>query len=90
VKNNSYFFISYTQADQPWAVWIAWVLEAADYKVTIQEWDLPAGKNWVTEINSRIQDENTRLIAVLSKNYSNSRYGGAEWQAVWSTGGRRQ
>jgi hypothetical protein len=33
------FFISYTQADRPWAEWIAWILEQAGYKTRIQAWE---------------------------------------------------
>lgn len=33
------FFVSYTETDQAWAVWIAWTLEAAGYSTVIQVWD---------------------------------------------------
>jgi TIR domain len=29
------FFISYTQADEPWAKWIAWTLEQAGFSVAV-------------------------------------------------------
>jgi hypothetical protein len=38
------FFVSYTQADEAWAEWIAWELEEAGYSVKMQDWDfLPGG-----------------------------------------------
>jgi hypothetical protein len=33
------FFISYTAADQAWAEWIAWQLEAEGYTTVLQAWD---------------------------------------------------
>ncbi|WP_225438785.1 toll/interleukin-1 receptor domain-containing protein [Candidatus Frankia nodulisporulans] len=30
------FFVSYTAMDQPWAVWVAWVLEEAGFRVLVQ------------------------------------------------------
>ena len=85
------FFVSYTQADQAWAVWIAWVLEEAGYRVLIQAWDFVPGSNWV----DRMQDgaaRAVRTIAVLSDEYLKSVYGGTEWQAAWAgdPGGRER
>ena len=31
------FFVSYANADRPWAEWIAWQLEADGYQVVMQE-----------------------------------------------------
>ena len=41
------FFISYNKADQQWAEWIAWQLEAAGYKTIIQAWDSKYTENFV-------------------------------------------
>jgi TIR domain len=30
------FFVSYTQVDQAWAEWIAWLLEEDGYRVLVQ------------------------------------------------------
>lgn len=65
------FFVSYTQADRAWAVWIAWVLEEAGYRVLIQAWDFVPGSNWV----KRMQDGTARAartIAALSDEYLES------------------
>jgi TIR domain len=76
------FFVSYTQADRPWAEWIAWVLESDNYRVLIQAWDFVHGSNWVQAMHAGTQGA-TRTIAVLSPEYLRSVYGSAEWQAAW-------
>jgi TIR domain-containing protein len=75
------FFVSYTQADREWAVWIAWVLEEAGYRVLVQAWDFVPGGNWVQGMQDGATRA-TRTIAVLSDEYLESVYGGAEWQAA--------
>jgi TIR domain len=44
------FFVSYTSADQAWAEWIAWQLEAEGYSVVVQAWDFTAGRDWAHEM----------------------------------------
>jgi hypothetical protein len=58
------FSTSYTKADQAWAEWIAWTLEAAGYSTVIQAWDFRPGSNFVLEIQ-RAATEANRTIAVL-------------------------
>lgn len=65
------FFISYTQADLPWAEWIAWLLEEDGHRVLIQAWDFVAGSNWVKSMHDGTTKA-TRTIAVLSRAYLNS------------------
>jgi hypothetical protein len=77
------FFLSYAPADQEWAEWIAWTLEADGFKVMLQAWDSPAGSNWIHLMQAGIRDA-TRTIAVLSPDYLQSVYGGAEWRAAWA------
>lgn len=78
------FFISYTKADARWAEWIAWQLEESGYRVLFQTWDFVGGANWINSMQVGVTDSD-RLIAVLSPDYlSNSKYGTAEWQAVWA------
>ena len=78
------FFISYTQADRAWAVWIAWVLEEAGFRVFIQAWDLVPGSNWIQAMQARVRDTR-RTIAVLSNADLASDYASAEWQAAWAS-----
>ncbi|WP_306281951.1 toll/interleukin-1 receptor domain-containing protein [Frankia sp. AvcI1] len=75
------FFISYTKADQRWAEWVAWQLEAADYRVLIQAWDFVPGSDWRFKMEQGVTQA-ARTIAVLSKTYLSSVYGGEEWRAA--------
>ena len=59
------FFVSYTQADRAWAVWVAWVLEEAGYRVLVQAWDFVPGGNWTH--GCRPGERAARTIAVLSR-----------------------
>jgi hypothetical protein len=77
------FFISYTQADRAWAEWIAWILEEDGHRVLVQAWDFVPGINWVQGMQAGTRDA-ARTIAVLSGEYLESMYGGAEWQAAWA------
>jgi tetratricopeptide (TPR) repeat protein len=80
------FFISYTQADLDWAVWIAWELEEAKpgYRILIQEWDSVPGTDLAATMDVGIRTA-ARTIAVLSDAYLKSVYCGAEWRAAWAT-----
>ncbi len=75
------FFVSYTTADQAWAEWVAWQLEAAGYQVLVQAWDMVAGSNWSARMQDGMRDA-TRTVAVLSEAYLTSVYGRQEWQAA--------
>jgi tetratricopeptide (TPR) repeat protein len=81
--NDWDFFISYTKADQPWAEWIAWILEEDDHRVLIQAWDFVPGRNWIRDMQAGAE-ESIRTIAVLSPGYLRSVYASAEWQAAWA------
>jgi hypothetical protein len=75
------FFISYTRADRDWAVWIAWVLEAAGFTTKVQAWDFGAGSNFIVEMHQAAA-EAERMIAVLSLDYLGSHFGRMEWAAA--------
>jgi hypothetical protein len=77
------FFVSYTRVDEPWAVWIAWQLEAAGYRVRIQAWDFTPGTHFVEEMHQAVQRA-ARTVAVLSAAYPASRFAAPEWQAAWA------
>jgi hypothetical protein len=77
------FFVSYAQEDRAWAEWIAWVLEADGYRVLVQAWDFVPGSNWIQGMQGGTVDA-ARTIAVLSPDYLESVYCGAEWQAAWA------
>ena len=77
------FFISYAQADRPWAEWIAWQLEERGYSVLVQVWDFAADSNWIAEMSHGVRSS-ARTIAVLSGAYLGSSYATAEWQSAWA------
>ena len=77
------FFISYTAADQRWAEWIAWELEAARYTTVLQAWDFRPGSNFVLNMNEA-SAEAERTIAVLSPAYLQSRFTASEWAAAFA------
>jgi tetratricopeptide (TPR) repeat protein len=77
------FFVSYTQADRPWAEWIAWMLEEDGHRVLVQAWDFVPGSNWLQGMQAGTRDA-ARTIAVLSPDYLESVYSSAEWQAAWA------
>lgn len=72
------FFVSYTGADVDRATWVAEVLEANNYSVTIQAWDFRAGDNFVSKINEALK-ECEKQILILSENYLKSKWCEAEW-----------
>ncbi|PPK65579.1 TIR domain-containing protein [Actinokineospora auranticolor] len=75
------FFISYSLLDEEWATWIAHELEAAGYAVMIQTWDFVPGTHFLDFIDRGIR-ESSAVLAVLSRNYLESRYGRLEWMAA--------
>ncbi|WP_239312959.1 TIR domain-containing protein, partial [Frankia sp. Cj3] len=83
------FFVSYTGTDAAWAEWIAWQLEARvrfgdrPARVFVQAWDLVPGTNWAASMH-RTLPASARVVPVLSPTYlTDSRYGNAEWLAIW-------
>ena len=74
-------FVSYSPADERWASWIAWELEAAGYRTMIQAWDFVPGTQFI-EFMDRGVSEAALVMAVLSRNYLRSRWGRMEWQAA--------
>src|SRR6185312_420798 len=77
------FFVSYTQADRPWAEWIAWQLEAANYGVIIQAWDFRPGQNWPLRMRGAAEQAE-RTLAVISPAFFTSGPTAAEWAAVFA------
>src|SRR5215472_2464257 len=77
------FLVSYTGVDRPWAVWIAWQLEAGGYHVVVQAWDFAAGNDWVHEMQDAMSTAE-RIVAVLSPDYLRSDHGEAEWRDFYA------
>ena len=74
-------FVSYSSADERWATWIAWELEAAGYGTMLQAWDFVPGTNFIDFLDRGVS-EAAAVVAVLSRHYLNSMYGRLEWQAA--------
>ena len=77
------FFISRNKADRPWAVWIAWQLEAAGYTVIVQDWDFRPGSNFALKMHDAITNSK-RTIAVLSPDFLKSEFTAPEWAAAFT------
>ncbi|GII65739.1 hypothetical protein Skr01_58240 [Sphaerisporangium krabiense] len=71
-------FVSYSPADEGWASWIAWQLEAAGYRTMLQAWDFVPGTNFVDFMDRGVSEAGL-IVAVLSRNYLGSRFGRQEW-----------
>ncbi|MFG3604380.1 toll/interleukin-1 receptor domain-containing protein [Micromonospora chersina] len=78
------FFISYTAADKAWAIWIAYILEADGFAVTIQEWDFRPGSNFAVEMDKALK-LCPRMIAVLSPAYLKAPFPTSEWTAAFAS-----
>ena len=75
------FFISYTQADRPWAVWLAWQLEEAGYTTLLDVWDMRPGANFILAMQqATVQAERTLLV--LSPDYLSALFPQPEWAAA--------
>jgi WD40 repeat protein len=74
-------FVSYSPADERWATWMAWQLEAAGYRTMLQAWDFVPGTNFI-DFMDRGLSEAAAVVAVLSRRYVDSTYGRLEWQAA--------
>src|SRR5687767_276546 len=77
------FFISYTAVDEKWAVWIAWWLELAGYRVLIQAWDFRPGDNFVLRMHHAARVAN-RTIIVLTPAFLEALFTQPEWAAAFS------
>jgi hypothetical protein len=75
------FFISYSPADEHWATWVANELEKAGYTTMLMSWDFTIGTNFIDLMDRGIR-RSTAVIAILSRNYTQSTYGRMEWQAA--------
>ncbi len=78
------FFISYTAADKAWATWIAYILEADGFAVTIQEWDFRPGSNFAVGMDKALK-QCPRMIAVRSPAYLKAPFPTSEWTAVFAS-----
>jgi hypothetical protein len=84
------FFISYTNEDKKWALWISKVLEEANYSTVLQAKDFRPGSNFIFEMYKAVEAKQT--IAVYSADYFASIFTMPEWGAAFQadpTGAKR-
>ena len=77
------FFISYTKKDEDWAEWVGYALEAKGFKIIIQAWDIPAGSNFVIEMQ-KAANTAMRTILILSPDFLKSDFTAPEWAAAFA------
>jgi len=76
------FFISYNTADEAFAKFVDDILRQAGYTAFIQFRDMPAGSDFLVEMNNGLANS-SRLIAILTPRYVASTYCQAEWNAAY-------
>lgn len=76
------FFVSYSEKDKAFALFVDDVLRKAGYRVFAQFRDMPAGSDFVVEMNRGLA-ETGRLVAILSPQYVASKFCQAEWNAAY-------
>lgn len=77
------FFVSYTAADEPWALWIAVELERAGYSTVTQVLDFRPGNDFVQAMQQATESAD-RTITVLSPAYGGSEFGESEWRPAFA------
>lgn len=76
------FFVSYNERDKAFALFVDDVLRKAGYRVFAQFRDMPAGSDFIVEMNRGLAASG-RLVAILSPHYVTSKFCQAEWNAVY-------
>jgi len=76
-------FISYTHADEPWAKWIAAVLDEAGHEIILQASSFRPGENFVLRMQEAASSTDHTLV-VLSSRYLGSGFGAVEWTAAFA------
>ena len=75
------FFVSYTKVDRPWAEWISWELENAEYQCILQAWDFAPGTDFIASMRDAM-NRTQQTVAVLSPAYLASDFAAAELNAA--------
>lgn len=75
------YYISYTAPDEAWAAWVAWLLDASGYRVTVQVWNVAPGAHPVDAIREGASRAGS-VIAVISNTYLDAIYGELESQVA--------
>ncbi|OAA25738.1 TIR domain-containing protein [Frankia sp. EI5c] len=78
------FHVSYADADEDWAAWVAFILDSAGYQVHLRARETVAGARPIHLLEQAIQ-RSVRTIAVLSPSYVDSAAVQVQWQAAWES-----
>ena len=70
------FFVSYTETDRQWALWVAWQLEQLGYTTFIHERDVRPGNDFLHEMQRALQ-RCDHVLALLSPDYLEASHFGA-------------
>jgi hypothetical protein len=81
VADRHDFFISFGGPDEPWAEWMAGVLEAEGHTVLTQRRDMRPGQNIVHQTQLGVLAD--RTILVLSPDLFDRDFPAAEWYSVF-------
>lgn len=73
------YYISYTAPDEAWAEWVAWLLDASGYRVTVQVWNVAPGAHSVDAIREGAIRARS-VIVVISSTYLDAIHGESESQ----------
>ena len=77
------YFISHAGQDTGWAEWLGWQLQEAGYTVELDVWDWAPGEDFVARMAAALESAD-RLLAVCTKAYFASAFGGAELRAAFA------
>jgi TRAP transporter TAXI family solute receptor len=78
---ESLVFVSYSNTDKKWAIWVASALEAAGLAVQVQEWNSRPGDDYTKWINAQLAAARW-TVALYSKAYFASEPCTWEWTAA--------
>ena len=87
-NNKEKIFVSYTEKDVEWALWIAEELEKNEIEVIIKAWDFKPGDNFVEKMDEALLTSSI-VVAVLSKAYIESYHCKAEQTAAYAKKNQR-
>lgn len=74
-------FVSYTSKDQPWAEWVAWILEENGYEVFIQAWYIRPGHDFINKMQQFLEECDV-IVPILSPTYLQSKFCQSELNSI--------
>ena len=87
-ESKKRIFVSYTQKDEQWALWIAEELEKKGHETITMDWDFMPGDNFVLKMDEALRTS-SMVIAVLSRTYLESYHCQSELTAAYAEKNQR-